>query len=313
METQFGSVEVFDAHVHFFARTFFEALARQSAALSEAPDPLQAIRDRSGVDVPSDGAESLAHRWVAELDRAHVARALVMASIPGDEDAVGSAIAAFPERLYGSFMLDPTSENAPARARKALDELGLRVVCLFPAMHRYSVAETDAVREIVASVAERPGTAVFVHCGVLSIGIRKKLGLPSRFDMRRSNPLDVHPLALEFPSVPFIVPHFGAGMLREALMLADLCSNVYLDTSSTNGWTRYDVAQPTLAQVFSRALDVLGPTRLLFGSDSSFFPRGWHGKVFEQQVAALAEAGCTLEDARAIFGNNLRGLLKIAE
>ena len=57
----------------------------------------------------------------------------------------------------------------------------------------------------------RPGVAVFVHCGVLSVGVRGKLGLPSRFDMRLGDPLDVSTLARAFPTVPFIIPHFGAG------------------------------------------------------------------------------------------------------
>ena len=78
---------------------------------------------------------------------------------------------------------------------------------------------------------------MFVHCGALSVGVRKKLGLPSLFDMRYSNPLDVHPVAHRFPSLRFIVPHFGAGLFREALMLADLCPNVWLDTSAViDGW-----------------------------------------------------------------------------
>src|SRR4030095_3473813 len=121
--------------------------------------------------------------------------------------------------------------------------------------------------------ADRKGAAVFVHCGVLSVGVRKRLRLPSRFDMRFSNPLDLHAIALAYPGVPVIVPHFGAGMFREALMLADLCPNVLLDTSSSNGWIRYHPAL-TLAGVFRQALAVAGPDRLLFGSDSSFFPRG---------------------------------------
>jgi len=41
--------------------------------------------------------------------------------------------------------------------------------------------------------------------------------------MRFSNPLDLHAIALAFPQVRFIMPQFGAGMFREALMLADLC------------------------------------------------------------------------------------------
>ena len=74
------------------------------------------------------------------------------------------------------------------------------------------------------------------------------------------------------------MPHFGAGYFREALMLADLCSNVYLDTSSTNSWMRYQAAHLTLRTVFRHALDVAGPERLLFGTDSSFFPRGWNAR-----------------------------------
>jgi len=56
--------------------------------------------------------------------------------------------------------------------------------------------------------------------------------------------------------VPIIVPHFGAGPLREALMVADLCSNVLLDTSSSNGWIKYTPGL-TLPAVFRQALAVL--------------------------------------------------------
>ena len=147
--------------------------------------------------------------------------------------------------------------------------------------------------------------AVFVHCGALSVGVRQKLGLPSPFDLRFSNPIDLHAVAARYPQVPFIVPHFGAGYFREALMLADLCPNVYLDTSSSNRWMRYQESHVEgLRQVFRHALDVVGPKRLLFGSDSSFFPRGWHHPIFETGPA-LYELGVSVADARAIFGENL--------
>jgi predicted TIM-barrel fold metal-dependent hydrolase len=111
-----------------------------------------------------------------------------------------------------------------------------------------------------------------VHCGALSVGVRKKLGLPSRFDVHFGNPLDLHALAADFPGVPFIIPHFGAGLFREALLLADLCPNVYLDTSSTNRWMSYHPGL-SLADVFRHAVGVAGPERVVFGTDSSFFPR----------------------------------------
>jgi predicted TIM-barrel fold metal-dependent hydrolase len=125
--------------------------------------------------------------------------------------------------------------------------------------------------------------------------------------MQFSNPLDLHAVALHFPRVPFIVPHFGAGLFREALMLADLCPNVYLDTSSSNRWMGYEGLD--LRAVFRRALDVLGPDRLLFGTDSSFFPRGWNSPVFAQQATALYELGLDEQQASGIFRANLERLL----
>ena len=100
--------------------------------------------------------------------------------------------------------------------------------------------------------AEGPGRIVFVHMGMLTVGVRAKLGLPSTFDMKYSNPIDLHRVALEHPGTNFVVPHFGAGYFREALMLASLAPNVFLDTSSTNSWTKTLVPPPTLAEVFAR-------------------------------------------------------------
>ena len=141
----------------------------------------------------------------------------------------------------------------------------------------------------------------------LTVGVRKKLGIPSHFDMRFSNPIDLHEIALQFPKLNFIVPHFGAGYFREALMLCDLCPNVYLDTSSSNNWMKYEGLD--LKTVFQRARNVCGDHRLLFGTDSSFFPRGWNAKVYQSQSAALAELGVSTEAATQIFGGNLERLL----
>jgi predicted TIM-barrel fold metal-dependent hydrolase len=103
--------------------------------------------------------------------------------------------------------------------------------------------------------------------------------------------------------VPIVIPHFGAGFFREALMLADLCPNVLFDTSSSNGWIKYHHAL-TLGAVFQQALAVAGPDRLMFGSDSSFFPRGWVADVFRQQTLALDHIGADASVRDKIFGGN---------
>jgi predicted TIM-barrel fold metal-dependent hydrolase len=53
---------------------------------------------------------------------------------------------------------------------------------------------------------------------------------------------------------------------------------------------------------------VVGPERLLFGSDSSFFPRGWVRDVYERQSAALDEIGATADAREKIFGGNFSRL-----
>lgn len=309
--TPFGEMEVFDAHCHFFSHKLFETLIGQSPVLSKEADPIGRVAELTGWVMPPVDPAELGKVWTAELTKNSVAAALLIASVPGDEDSAAAAVAAFPDRIAGAFMFDPTKPDAETRAKHAFDDLKLRVVCLFPAMHQYSVAECEGARAVAALASERPGTAVFVHCGALSVGVRKKLGLKSPFDMRRSNPLDIYKLAVEFPTAKFVVPHFGAGMFREAMMLADLCPNVFIDTSSSNKWMNYESSPVDLATIFKQALAVVGHERLLFGTDSSFFPRGWHEAIFHAQVKALVEIGASEEQSQAIFGGNLRRLLQL--
>ena len=299
--TPWGDLAVADAHVHFFSHRFYAALAAQKgAAGAEAIGPLL------DWEIPQENNAALALRWAAELDRHGVARAALIASIPGDEISVAEAVGAAPGRFYGYFMVDPTQPDTVERLQRASADPRLHCICLFPAMHRYSVADIKLTP--MFEMAADHKKAVFVHCGTLSVGVRKKLGLSSLFDMRFSNPLDLHGVALRFPTVRFIVPHFGAGMLREALMLADLCPNVWLDSSSGNRWMAYEHLD--LRTVFRRAIDLLGPGRLLFGTDSSFFPRGWNAAIFEQQTTALYELGLNKEQAEQILFRNLEQIFE---
>ena len=292
MQTPWGECAVADAHVHFFSRRFFSALGEHCRL------PADQVATNLGWELPSEDPVQLAARWTAELDRRGVSRAALIASIPEDEVSTMTAAVSHPDRFFAFAMVNPWVEHAEVVQ-------GLHAICLFPAMHLYSIQDKRV--EPLLEQAAAHHCAVFVHCGVLSLGVRKKLGLPSPFDMRYSNPIDLHAVALRHPKVRFIVPHFGAGYFREALMLADLCPNVYLDTSSSNSWMRFEGLD--LATVFQRALSVAGPNRLLFGSDSSFFPRGWNQEIFAAQTKVLQQLGTGAADARQILGGNLIRIL----
>jgi predicted TIM-barrel fold metal-dependent hydrolase len=83
-----------------------------------------------------------------------------------------------------------------------------------------------------------------------------------------------------------------------------------LDTSSSNGWIKY---QPglTLSEVFRTALAIVGADRLLFGTDSSFFPRGWVSSVHQAQQAILDGLGADEAAKQAIFGGTFERLFPV--
>ncbi len=300
MTTPWGEVAVADAHVHFFSPPFFSSLAEQKKTDN--------VGDILGWDIPSS-SEDLADRWIIDLNHNNVESAVLIASIPGDVESVGIAVERHSARFHSVAMMNPLMPGADIRCANALRDGQINGIFLFPAMHRYSMHDTH-VNSLLATVSGFPGALVYVHCGMLSVGFRKRLGLHSNFDMRYSNPIDLHAVALSFPSVRFVIPHFGAGYLREALMVADLCPNIYFDTSSSNRWMLCEPDGIDLPGVFRRTLDVVGPGRLLFGTDSSFFPRGWVRSVFDAQIAALSEVGVSAEAARSILGGNLRALIE---
>lgn len=307
MKTPFGELRVVDAHAHFFSHRLFEVLAGQ---LPEAP-PRTRLYDVLGTklpfDFPPEDPALLGKRWVEELERHEVARSVLIASVPGDEASVAAAFRAHPERIIPYFMLNPKAPDAVGRTRRALEELECRGICLFPAMHHFYVWEKELLP--IFELAAECGAVVFVHCGLLKVGIRDKMGLRSPFDMRYASPIELSGVARAFDTIPFVVPHFGAGFFRELLLVASECGNVYTDTSSGNAWMERLPEPMTLARVFERALAVLGPERILYGSDSSFFPRGFVKDHLTHQLEVVRELGVSTENAALLFGGNLERLV----
>jgi uncharacterized protein len=310
INTPWGKLRVIDAHTHFFSHEFFQTFARLAKDNLPADDPLGTIAQRLGVEIPPADPKSLAQRWVGEMDTYGIERMVMFTSVPGDSLSVATAVKAFPERIVGYLMLDPTQPGAADQLHDSVQHHGLKGVTLFPAMHHFH-AHDERVYPLYRAAAEL-GIPVFVHFGVLKVSIRDRLGLPNIFDLRYSNPTDLHKVAIEFPAVNFIIPHFGCGYLRETLMLGAQAPNIYVDTSSSNTWLTYMPSSLDLKTVFEKILQVFGPRRILFGTDSNVFPRGWRQDIFRQQMEILQGLAIPPDTAEAMLGGNIARVLGLS-
>jgi hypothetical protein len=123
MNTSWGEVDVCDAHIHFFSHGFYCSIAAQKndPSLSAGGlDPAQAVARILNWGALPPEPQALAAIWARELDRHGASRAGLIESIQGDESSVAAAVAAFPDRFHGYFMVNPLAPGAVERVESAL-------------------------------------------------------------------------------------------------------------------------------------------------------------------------------------------------
>ena len=240
------------------------------------------------------------------MERHGVQHLVSFASHPSEAPVLAECMELANGRLSSLSVVDPRAEGAPERVRRLLD-LGFSGVLLFPAMHGYRPDGPELAD--VLDVLEEDGAVALVHCGLLEVRLRDHFGIPRNYDLSLANPLHLILAADDHPRTHFVIPHFGAGMFRETLMAGTQCSNLYVDTSSSNSWIRTQTRALRLADVFERALGVFGSRRILFGTDSSVFPRGWRHDILVAQREALGACGLDGRGKNDILHGNAARLL----
>ena len=68
----------------------------------------------------------------------------------------------------------------------------------------------------------------------------------------------------------------------------------------------YDLS---LKDLFRKANETIGPERLIFGTDSSYFPRGFSLEYLREQLKVCYELGFTEEAIQRIFHDNAAEML----
>ncbi len=298
---------IFDSHVHFFGREFYTF--QTTLVAREDPETILGRIRAGGIEVPGPDAAAHADRWIAELDRHRIDRAVIFASTPTEMHTVGVATSRYPRRLFPYTVVNPMAPATLDTLESLQPKFHFKGVLLFPALHEFSIQSPEAAR--VIDVAKRHRMVVFVHCGKLRINARKLVGLNADFPAERSRPGDIAPVARANPEVRFVVPHFGSGLFEETLTLAASCPNVYVDTAGSNSWMLEHDPPLALDDVFATTRDALGVDRIVFGTDSGVFPRGYRADVLQAQRDAMRAAKFTDDDQRAVLNGNLARILEV--
>ncbi|MET1156664.1 amidohydrolase family protein [Arthrobacter sp.] len=247
------------------------------------------------------GWEEEADRWTRELDHHSIEHAAFVTACGND------AMTALVERGAGRFlgmaaMADPFAPGAARDFETAVTSGGLRGLKMFAplASSRLDDPAADPVWE-VASRHKVPVLIHFGHCGSAG-GIAQNA---------YSNPATLERAAKMYPEVTFVIPHFGIQHVQEVLFLMWACPNVLVDTSGSNQWVRYMAQRLTLEDLFRRFYETMGPDRIVFGSDSSWFPRGFARRYLVDQLRICWEMGMPPRELQQIFGGNAARLLKL--
>lgn len=253
---------------------------------------------------PEEGERSdreQAQRWVDDMDAKGLER--VNFVMGGGNDNLAEIVKWYPERFTGFAHHPLFGEDTAEELERAVTELGLRGFKIIASGQSKPIDSKEAYP--VWETVEKLGIPVLAHFGVLGGG-----GGPAR-DVRNLNPLTFWQVCSDFPTMKVVIPHFGACYWRELLQLCWQCPNVYVDTSGSNQWMRWMPYDLDLKLLFRKAIETIGPERLIFGTDSSYFPRGFSVEYLREQLKTCYELGISDEAIQRIFHDNAAELLKL--
>ena len=303
-----GLFKIFDAHVHFYSNAYFRFLVRQKTNRLDINAELKNLATKGRIEIPGEDPVILAKRWIEIIDKWKIERMILFSSIPGDEDSVVKAVQAFPTRFAGIFTVDPNSNLLMPNAEKRLKQDKLRGILLCPSVYHISV--NDSWLDPLYQLCQEAKAIVFTQFGKVTIKPREYAGMQSYVNDDFSNPKDLIPVAKKYPAIRFVIPHFGGSRFEETLEVGKECPNVYVDTAGSNSWMADHPSKPDLRAVFQKMLAAFGAARVLFGSASGMFPRGYRYDIVDNQTKLVQEMRIPLGEAKKIFYENSAALME---
>ncbi len=205
-------------------------------------------------------------------------------------DYVMAAVARYPDRLIGFGCFDALQNGAGDETRRCLEN-GLSGIGELGFYN--SGIDADCVKSLepIMAICRQKGAPVMIHTNE-SVGHLYPGKTPVQLPQ-----LDA--LVQAFPQNNLVLAHWGGGLLFYTLLKKEMkkrLSRVYFDTAASP--YLYDSA------IYRIAIDILGPEKILFGTDFPLLPPS---RYFEE----MEKAGLTRAEIHSVCYDNAERLLKL--
>ena len=204
-------------------------------------------------------------------------------------DYLAESVRRHPGRLYGFGGVNPAWGKRAAREAERCAEMGLIGIGeLHPDTQRYDIGDVRTMAPLM-DAARQLGLIVTTHSSEPVGHIYPGKGA--------TRPESLWKFIQAFPGVTIVCAHWGGGLPFYALMpeVADALANVYFDTAASP--FLYD------ASVFPTVASLVGPHRILLGSDYPLLPA-------HRLIAQTRQSVESADDLAAILGGNAERVLK---
>ncbi len=242
------------------------------------------IDSHTHIDIaPSLGWYDTAEKLIKMMDEAGVSIAAASGYYnhpgpnPESMKLIADAIQKYPDRIIGYIRLDPWfGDECIKQLEIAVEKYGFRGIKLHPAhytLHPFS--------ENTVNLAKRAG----------------EYGIPMLFhsgDEMMCLPYQIGRLAEKVPETTIILAHTGGFFSNDAaLEVAKRHKNIYVDT-----------CEIPIPDIIKKSVEVLGPERVLFGTDAPCCD-------IKLEIRKVELAGLSQEEKELVFSRNYARLMNI--
>jgi predicted TIM-barrel fold metal-dependent hydrolase len=241
---------------------------------------------------PSHTVKEHVEEWLSSMDKNKIEKTVFMANTSLNKDFTDFINSS--ERFIGFARINPSLPDAILTLEEEIKN-NMKGIKLYATQEGFDVGRKECYP--VYEYCAKKKFPVVIHFGVT---------LGNRSILIKGNPLLLSKVLKDFPDVSFIIAHFGAGFLREVLMLKYKQENLFVDSSGTNNWLDFHDGDMSLTDVFKRALKVFTSKGIIFGSDTRIFPDGYRENILNQQRGILDELNLSEEEKQDVMYNNAK-------